>query len=103
MPVHVEFAKAEQILFLYIVKEISFTFFSHDEERAAKWCKDKEVEQEECSDILGDLHEHVHKEASLAEDAQEVEQFDPHEETGHSLHCNAVFGDAWPVSGEPIK
>ena len=61
----------------------------HDEEAASECAEDEEVEEEECLDLLRDLQEHVHKEASLAEDAEEVEYLEPHEEASNSLHRKA--------------
>ena len=91
-PLHVEFSQAEQELFFDIVNEIFLAAVIHDEEGAAECGQDDEVEQKERLHIHRDFQEHVHKETSLAEDAQEVEHLDPHEETGKTLHHDVVFG-----------
>jgi len=85
VPLHVELTQAEQVGVVE-VKEDSFATLIHDVEGAAKGTEDEQVEEEEGSTLLHNLQQHVDKEASLAEDAKEVENFSPHTKTSQSLH-----------------
>ena len=95
IPLHVEFSQAEQVLLFEIVNEIFLMAVCHDEEGAAECGKNDEVEQKERPHIQRDFHEHIDKETSRAEDAQEVEDLDPHEEAGNSLQRDSEFIHVW--------
>jgi len=84
LPIHVEFAEAEQVSVVE-VEEKSSVGGRQDVEGAGEGAKDQNVQQEEDCGHLDNSKQHVHEEACLAEDSQEVEDFEPHSKGSERL------------------
>ena len=91
-PIHVsKLTKTEHIGVVKMTDKPSLTSRSHDGKRACEGQQYEHVEEEECSCCFGYGEEHIDEEASLTENAKEVENFNPHSKTCHSLTRVAEF------------